>query len=99
MAAARIVRALVTGADFNGSDYQAEFDFARLTGQIRRVYQVMKRGQWLTLQEIASVTGDPQASVSAQLRHLRKARFGGHKVEKRARGDRRCGLFEYRMTT
>lgn len=93
------MNALITGAHFNGSDYQAEFDFARLTGQIRRVYQCMRDGHWRTLDEIARFTGDPHASVSAQLRHLRKARFGGHQVEKRARGDRRCGLFEYRLTS
>jgi hypothetical protein len=94
-----VISALVTGAHFNGPDYQAEFDFARLTGQIRRVYQCMRDGKWRTLDEISTFTGDPHASVSAQLRHLRKARFGGHKVEKRARGDRRCGLFEYRLTS
>ncbi len=59
----------------------------------------MRDGKWRTLDEIATFTGDPHASVSAQLRHLRKARFGGHKVEKRARGDRHCGLFEYRLTS
>ena len=89
---------LRTGADFDGAAYQAEFDFARLTGQIRRVFEVMRRGQWLTLAEIASVTGDPEASVSAQLRHLRKVKFGAHTIERRARGDRERGLYEYRMT-
>jgi len=52
---------------------------------------------WLTLQAIANVTGFPQASVSADLRHLRKAVNGGYKVEKRRRGDR-GGLWEYRVT-
>lgn len=52
---------------------------------------------WRTLDEISSLTGDPPASISAQLRHLRKERFGSHIVEKRRRGERETGLFEYRV--
>jgi hypothetical protein len=66
----------------------------RLTGQIQRVYACMASGQWRTLTQIADATGDPEASVSAQLRHLRKARFGGHTVERRHIGG---GLYEYRL--
>jgi len=50
------------------------------------------------LSEIAAAAGDPEASVSAQLRHLRKPRFGSYVVEKRPRGDRSAGLFEYRVS-
>jgi hypothetical protein len=57
----------------------------------------MSDHQWRTLDEIADVTGDPHASISAQLRHLRKPRFGGYLVEKRSRGRRDQGLFEYRV--
>jgi len=46
------------------------------------------RGLWLTLGEIAEATEFAEASISAQLRHLRKARHGGHRVEKRCRGRR-----------
>ena len=35
---------------------------------------VKKGGDWRTLRSIADCTGDPEASVSAQLRHLRKDR-------------------------
>jgi hypothetical protein len=38
---------------------------------------------WLTLEELARVTKYPPASISAQLRHLRKPEFGGYVVEKR----------------
>ena len=41
--------------------------------------------QWLTLAELASKTKFPPASISAQLRHLRKAEYGGWAVEKRRR--------------
>jgi hypothetical protein len=82
---------------FNGSDYQPEHDDARLTGQILRVFDCMKGGEWRTLAEIEELTGDPQASISAQLRHLRKERFGAHTATKRSRGDRDFGLFEYQV--
>jgi len=43
------------------------------------------RGEWLTLAEIAALTEYGEASISAQLRHLRKPQFGGYRVEKRRR--------------
>lgn len=67
---------------FNGDDYQPERDDKRLTGQIERVFNVMKDGRKRTLGEISEQTGDPEASISAQLRHLRKDRFGGHTVNR-----------------
>jgi len=83
--------------EFNGSDYVAEFDKERLTGQIKRVFNCMIDGKFRTLAEIESITGDPQASISAQLRHLRKERFGSYTVNKQPRGDRKNGLFEYQL--
>jgi hypothetical protein len=44
-----------------------------------------RRGAWLTLGEIAGLTEIGEASISAQLRHLRKRRYGSHLVEKRRR--------------
>jgi hypothetical protein len=43
------------------------------------------RGEWLTLAEIAEPTEFGEASISAQLRHLRKPRHGRYCVEKRRR--------------
>ena len=40
---------------------------------------------WVTLAELAGKTKFPPASISAQLRHLRKAKYGGWVVEKRRR--------------
>jgi hypothetical protein len=40
---------------------------------------------WLTLREIAEMTRFGEASISAQLRHLRKPKFGSWRVEKRRR--------------
>lgn len=62
------------------------------------------RGDWLTLTEIAEPTEFGEASISAQLRHLRKARHGNYRVEKRRRllGEsevgRATGLWEYQVS-
>jgi hypothetical protein len=85
--------------DFDGSDYESKHDRKRLTGQLLRVYSALNKRDWLTLNEIHLVTGDPHASISAQIRHLRKERFGSHIVNKRPRGKRSHGLWEYRLET
>lgn len=83
---------------FNGAVYDPEFDDDRLERQLGRVWEAVRDGKWRTLREIATKTRDPEASVSAQLRHLRKQRFGGYTIEKRNRGERSVGLYEYRCT-
>lgn len=82
---------------FNGSDYVPELDDKRLTGQVKDIYTLMVDGVWRTLGEIEEKTKHPQASISAQLRHLRKKRFGKNTVLKRRRGDETQGLFEYQL--
>ena len=53
---------------------------------------------WVTLEELAGKTKFPPASISAQLRHLRKARYGGWTVERRRRTWVGEGLvWEYRL--
>lgn len=84
-------------AHFNGPDYVPARDDVRLTGQIQAIFALMRDGAWRTLNEIERATGAPAASASAQLRHLRKARFGGHQVDKRHRGEPGHGLYEYRV--
>jgi hypothetical protein len=42
-------------------------------------------GTWLTLDELSKLTQYPPASISAQLRHMRKPQFGGYEVVKRCR--------------
>lgn len=80
--------------DFDGADYQSGRDKDRLTGQIKRVYTTMLDGKWRTLSQISELTGDPEASISAQMRHLRKPKFGAYTIEKNYLGS---GLYEYRM--
>ena len=59
---------------------------------------------WLTLEELAKLTHYPPASISAQLRHLRKPEFGGYEVEKQQRisgrilhGEDFGTVWEYRL--
>jgi len=70
-------------------------DHDRLCGQMLRVFNLMKDGNWRSLSEIEKATGDPQASSSAQLRHLRKMHWGAHTVNKRRRGE--SGTWEYQL--
>ena len=90
---------LRTGADFDGPVYEPEHDKKRLTGQILRVWEYMQDSRYHTLREISNITGDPESSISAQLRHLRKVKFGSHVVNKRPRGQRATGLWEYQLVT
>lgn len=82
-------------ADHDGETYDAERDKVRLNAQTQRVFDAMACQAWITLAELASSTGDPEASVSARLRDLRKRKFGGFRVERRRRGN--GGLWEYRL--
>tara|TARA_R110000824_G_scaffold368436_1_gene557756 strand:- start:1185 stop:1535 length:351 start_codon:yes stop_codon:yes gene_type:complete len=79
---------------FDGSDYDPDRDDARLTGQLLRIVQCMNDSRWRTLPDIERETGAPAASISAQLRHLRKPRFGGHTVNKDYMGN---GVWQYQL--
>jgi hypothetical protein len=83
---------------FRGSDYVTILDAPRLTKQHERIRDLMLDGKHRTLSEIARATGDHEASISAQLRHLRKDDFGGFVVSKRRRGEGKQGLWEYQVT-
>lgn len=71
--------------DFSGPEYNPGKDDKRLRGQHETIRDFMLGGDWRTLSEIEEQTGHPQASISAQLRHLRKKKFGGYQVERRRR--------------
>jgi len=69
--------------------------------QHERIREFMLDGHWRSLHEISQATGYAETSISAQLRHLRKARFGGYRVERRRRrteGGHDSGTWEYRVT-
>ena len=86
-----------TGQRFNGPAYDAMLDNTRLGQQIKRVFDVMWDHAFRTLAEIREITGDPEASISAQLRHLIKPRFGSFVKNKQRRGDEKRGLWEYQI--
>jgi hypothetical protein len=61
-------------------------------------------GAWLTLRELSRLTRYGEASISAQLRHLRKPQYGAFVVEKQRRKEEEVGrlaeqgpLWEYRL--
>ena len=80
---------------FNGPDYIPKLDHARLSTQMGQIKALMMDGKFRTLGEIEAKTGYPQASISAQLRHLKKDRFGGYTLNKQRRTLE--GLFEYQV--
>lgn len=73
-----------------------KIDFDRLQGQTKRIHDLMIDGVYRTLSEIENITGDPQPSISSQLRHLRKIRFGGFILNKRRRNEN-GGTWEYQL--
>jgi hypothetical protein len=79
--------------DRQGETYEPDRDRDRLNRQMRDVFLAFTDGRWWTLRDLAERTGHPEPSISARLRDLRKAKFGGHIVEKRYVAH---GVWEYR---
>lgn len=80
---------------FDGETFDAVQDGPRLNRQLRVVRDwMLERNGWYTLAEISAGTGEPEASVSARLRDLRKVRFGSYQVDRRRRSE---GQWEYRV--
>jgi hypothetical protein len=78
----------------DGATYDHARDGRRLAAQHHRVLALMRDGAWRSLSQIAAATKDPEASVSARLRDLRKPEFGSYLIERRYV---RRGLHEYRL--
>jgi hypothetical protein len=63
-----------------------------------------KYGAWMTLGELGRLTRYGETSISAQLRHLRKAKCGGYVLEKRLRrpevvsNEEHFVVWEYRLS-
>lgn len=93
----RSVEALVHQREFKGQTYDPDQDHGRLKAQLHRVKTLMLDGTRRTLRQIADATGDPEASVSARLRDLRRLEHGAYVVQReRVPGAR--GLFTYQIT-
>ena len=80
---------------FDGITINDERDNGRLQAQLTEVRLLVTNMGWWTPGEIARATGYPEASVSARLRDLRKARFGSFNVERKYVSR---GLWAYRVT-
>ena len=80
--------------NFDGATFDANRDGPRLSRQLRQAMAIMKDGQWRTLTDLAVAVGASHCSVSARLRDMRKARFGGHVVEREHLGG---GVYRYRL--
>lgn len=75
---------------FDGATFSAPRDGERLHAQLVAVRQFMvcNADCWWSLEELEVALGYPQASISARLRDLRKAKFGGFEIARKymARG-------------
>jgi len=83
---------------FDGDTYDPDLDKVRLTGQSKRVYNVMKDGRWRTLNNISMLANGPESSIGARIRDLRKPKFGKYQVD-RKRDSINKGMFLYRLVT
>lgn len=81
---------------FNGPDLTTQ-DHKRLSTQNQVIFKYMKDGTWRTLYQISRALDYPESSVSAQLRHLRKERFGSHIVNRRRINTPSGGTYEYQL--
>lgn len=77
-----------------GPAYDPDLDGERIENQHKKIRDLMLDGEWRTLAEIEKKLKYPQASISAQLRHLKKPEFGSYIMTKRRRSG---GLWEYRI--
>jgi len=71
-------------------------DIPRMTGQLKKVFELMQDGQWHTIRQVAKYAQCCEVSAGTRIRDLRKERFGGHTV-KRRRDRNRPGVFRYRL--
>ena len=78
----------------DGSTFDEKQDSVRLGRLLDNVRLCMSDGRWWTLARLSKATGGSEAGVSARIRDLRKARFGGHTVDRRRHP---TGLWEYRL--
>lgn len=89
---ARKVNNVVAAKVFNGPDLTKK-DNKRLATQFDAIFKYMKDSKFRTLQQISTKLGYPESSVSAQLRHMRKPKFGSHTVNRK----RICGTYYYQL--
>lgn len=68
-------------------------DHVRLGAQIARVKAVLETGRWYTVPDLQDAiwerfrVRDPEPSLSAQIRNLKKPKHGGHEIERKREGN------------
>ncbi len=78
-----------------GPAYDEAKDGKRIAKQHEAIRDFMLLyNSWWTLSELSGRLHYPEASISAQLRHLRKERFGSYTVDKKRRT---TGTWEYKI--
>ena len=85
-------------ATIGGVTYDPAVDGDRLGAQMIRVLDCMLDGHWRSLRQIAAITDDPEASISARLRDVRKI-WGEDAMEsRRVPGiDPKRGVWQYKI--
>lgn len=81
---------------FDGAESKVA-DNERLLSHFESCFNLMVDSNWRTLKEISEIIKAPEATVSAMLRSFRRPKFGSHIVNRRPRGDRSNGLYEYQL--
>jgi hypothetical protein len=83
---------------FDGLTFDPLQDGVRLSTALERVYELMRDGQWRTLQTIARMCHVSEAGASARLRDFRKERFQ-HQFPNEAVNSQRVasGLWQYQL--
>jgi len=84
---------------FDGQTFDAKQDGSRLASQFIATRELMLDHEWRNLAQIVLALRKQgihvtESSISARIRDLRKAKFGGYSVERRRVIG---GLFEYRI--
>ena len=89
--------------DFDGGTYEQEVDKKRMTAQLSLVRELMSDGRWWSIAQLADAIwksgymATPQG-ISARIRDLRKARYGGREVDRR-RKTPASGDYLYRLVS
>jgi hypothetical protein len=72
---------------FDADCFGYTVDYRELKGQIKAVFDLMKDGEYRTLELIGEEIGKTALrSIGASLRNLRRPRYGGYIVERRGKG-------------
>ena len=85
---------------FSGSTYDSALDCTRLSDQQRRVWDAVQDGRWYTLREVANITDDPEASVSARFRDFNNHEYLSQVFimeSERVPGSEKRGHWRYRV--